>query len=59
MAFSDGPYHNYNSSGTNHSASVNSYDFNLQDAGNVPLLDLTEESNFLKNKKKSKVQVKR
>ena len=58
MGFSDGPYHNY-SSGANHSTNINSHDFNLQDAGNVPLLDLTEESNFLKNKKKSKVQVKR
>ena len=33
--------------------------FERENPGNIPLLDLSDETNFLKNKKKSKTQIKR
>jgi hypothetical protein len=63
MASSDGPYSNPSHNQSNHSESNSAfnqnsrYEFENQNAGNIPLLDLAEESKFLKTKKKSKAQL--
>ncbi len=64
MALSEGQINpNRQNNGMDYSNSDRNHQFyssfERENAGNIPLLDLSDETNFLKNKKKSKTQIKR
>ncbi len=64
MALSEGQInHNRQNNGMDYSNSDRNHhfysSFERENAGNIPLLDLSDEANFMKNKKKSKTQIKR